>query len=105
MNCEANVLDHLAGVELDHEDTFLALGCLADCLGGEWPEGDGADDAYLDALFGCEFACFVGDTCDCTECDDEVICVFDRYFLPAGLVLLDLTVACLKLVVDDLHLS
>ena len=83
---EAHVLDHLAGVEFDGEDSFDAPGECGDGVGGEWPEGDRAQEADFQAFFTGFLDGFEGDACDGAEGDDEVFAVVRELLLEADFV-------------------
>ena len=105
VDSEAHVFNHLACVKFDAEDTFLTFGSLSDCLSGEGPESDGADDADLDSFFCSEFFRFGADTGDRTESNDQIICAFNVDFFPTCFVLFDFTIASLELMIDNFPAS
>ena len=62
LDCETDVLDHLAGIYLKREDSLDLSGEFPDLPGREGPESDGAKKADLDALGAGDLDALLGDT-------------------------------------------
>ena len=86
---EPDVLDHLAGAHLEHEEVVHRLGQLLQGLRREGPEGDGPEQADLQALLAQPLDGALGDPGADAVGDDDHLGVVGEVGLVADLVLLD----------------
>ena len=100
---QANVLDHLSGVDFHTQYALHALREFGNRRRGERPEGDGAQHAHADALLAAHLDGLEGDACGRAKGHNQVVGVLRLVFLVAHLLLPDLLIFALQAQVVLFH--
>ena len=101
---EADILNHLSGIQLGNQYAFYLVGVCGNGFGWERPQSDGAKHSDLEAFFARHFHGFLADTRHGAESYNQVFGILAVNLFKAYLVLFDFFVFGLEADVVLLHL-